>query len=570
MARLRSAFASYRGGVFDREWTTDDFGQAWVDVDLDVRGDVFVMASHPDARTAGVYPLVDPRPLVIALERFDTSDNVNYAFNDPGVPGRRDTTAQCGHCHRTTNDQWATSVHAQSARSPVLHDVYAGVASALTTHEACDAAGGRWAEGLQPGTRERIFRCYLGDGFLLARNPECRDTSCDGRASEVGNCADCHAPGIDGVLGGRGFLEATGLAFSYGIHCDVCHRVESVDLEAPPGVGGRLVLLRPSELGSPSLGSGGWLPLTFVPSPDSPNPRMGSVARGHFRESTFCAGCHELAQTDFNVGATPDPVRWPSGRLPIQSTYTEWKNSSLETAAPCQSCHMPPDPAAGNHADIQIYSDPFVGIPAGWYRPAGSMRKHNWVGPRTPNGRMLALAAIVTVSTAFESGRLTAQVTVKNVGAGHAIPTGEPLRHLLVEVSAKCDGMSARPIGGSVVPDYGGYRRMKADGEDWSVWPTAEVGDRIRVIADQGYVGYVGFGPFGDGRFNLAEKGLRDERFVGETMWLATTVFCRRSPLQPTMYSKFHVQTRLCMRSLFTGGIRYAWPGKSGGRPILC
>lgn len=506
-----------QGGVFDRGWVTDAAGVVEVEIDRSVRGDIFVMASHPEARIRGVDPDLDPKPLEIALERYDPSDNPDYVFNAPGVPGDREDTSKCGHCHRTTDDQWVASPHASAAKNPIVQDLYAGVASGLTSEAACTAAGGRWLEGLEPGTRQAAFRCYLGEGYLPNRNPDCVDTPCDAVATDLGNCADCHAPGIDGEVGGRGLLEATGTAFEAGVHCDVCHHVESVDLARPPGVAGALAIVRPSEEGSGALGAGGWLPLTFGPSPDSPNIRMGSVQRDHFREARFCGGCHELSQHDFPPGQAADPGRWPSGSIPVQSTYSEWQAGALADVAPCQSCHMPPDPKAGNHGDIQIYEQPIVGITGGWYRPAGSMRKHTWYGPRQPDSRMLELAAALFVDARVDNGRLTVEVRAKNVGAGHAIPTGEPLRHIMLEVTARCGGAPLRPLGGAVVPDYGGYRARRVAGEDWDVWPEAQVGDRLRVVAQPGgFVDYEGVGPFGDGTFDAAGKGLPVQTYVGE------------------------------------------------------
>lgn len=508
-----------QGGVFDRAWVTGADGKVAVEVDPDVRGDLFIMASHPEARTSGVDPALDPRPLTIELVRYDPSDNEAYVFNKPGVPGDREDTSYCGHCHRTTNEQWVLSAHATAASNPTVQDLYAGVASGITSEGACTDAGGRWLEGLEPGTRNPAFKCYLGDGYLPSHNPSCADTPCDAVATAVGDCANCHAPGIDGQVGGRGLLEATGTAFDRGVHCDVCHHVEAVDLAAAaPGVGGKLKIVRPSEEGSPGLGAGGWRPLTFGPSHDSPNIRMGSVQRDHFRRADFCAGCHELMQASFPAGVTPDPSRWPSGALPVQSTYGEWRAGAFFDVVACQGCHMPPDAEAGNHADIQIYEDPLVGITAGWYRPAGSMRKHAWYGPRQPESRMLELAAAVFVTKSVNAGQLVAEVTVKNTGAGHAIPTGEPFRHMMLEVKAYCGRTELSSTGGAVVPDYGGYRAMKTGG-DWSTWPEAEVGDRVRVVARlRGFYEYTGYGPFGDGTFGPGEKGLPLEVYVGESV----------------------------------------------------
>ncbi len=122
----------------------------------------------------------------------------------------------------------------------MLQDLYAGVAAAWAGDaEACADAGGVLRVGKQPGTGDDVERCYVGTGVLPDLNPGCAETPCDGQAEAFGGCADCHAPGIDGALGGRDLLEARGVAHESGVHCDVCHKVESVHLDDPaPGVAG--------------------------------------------------------------------------------------------------------------------------------------------------------------------------------------------------------------------------------------------------------------------------------------------------------------------------------------------
>ena len=189
----------------------------------------------------------------------------------------------------------------------------------------------------------------------------------------------------------------------------------------------------------------------------------------------------------------------------------------MANVAPCQSCHMPPDPTTGNHSDIHLYTPSVVGFVGGWYRPPGSTRKHTWPGPRDPEGRMLEHAAALFVTKTVEADRVNATVTVKNVGAGHAIPTGEPLRHMLLTVSARCGVTSLPVIEAPVVPAYGGYRARKPSGADWTRWPEAQPGDIVRVVRRPGgFVDYDGVGPFGDGTFSASEKGLAVERFVEE------------------------------------------------------
>ena len=245
-----------QGGDSER-WLTDASGQATVNFDFGVDAEWIVIASAPDARLGGAFlshpPPADPVP--IELTSFDDSDNPEYVFRPPGNPPEIGSTEFCNHCHRTMTEDWDASPHRSAASNPAVHDLYAGTADAITDAGACADAGGIWAEGLGPGTGAAAERCYLGSGVLPALNEGCGGADpCDAVATEFGGCADCHAPGIDGQLGGRSLLEATGLAYDKGVHCDVCHHVEGIDEEAEPGAAGRLRIVRPSEAGSPGMG----------------------------------------------------------------------------------------------------------------------------------------------------------------------------------------------------------------------------------------------------------------------------------------------------------------------------
>ena len=492
-------------GGGQQQWTTDANGQALVDLDASVVGDLVVIAAHPDARVGGVDAEAPTDEVVeIALTRFDPADNPDYPFADPGGEDRtQSTTNQCSHCHATIHESWYASPHRKSASNRVVHDVYGGAASAFSTVDNCVIAGGVWATGREPGTGALVDRCRMGEDVL--------DLTGGG-----GACADCHAPGIDGELGGRDLLDATGVAYEAGVHCDVCHHVESVDMAAPPGVGGRLHVVRPSEPTS-SPGMGAWLPLTFGPYADVLNPRMGSVQRDVFHEAELCGGCHESQQSVLVPGAEIDTARWPEGLLPVHTTYSEWQEGPMNPAAPCQTCHMPPRPDVGNSADLyNVFEDVLVGISAGWERTPGEVRDHAWWGPRQRESGMLELAATVEIESQVNGGVLTAAVTVKNVGPGHAIPTGEPLRSLVLQVEASCDGLALVATGGHAIPDFGGsFDRQEAEG-DWNVWPGAVVGDVVRVVRRSGgWVDYEGYGPFGDGRFDVQEKGMPEEAVAG-------------------------------------------------------
>lgn len=486
-----------------------------------------VVASHPEARILAVpvSPTYTNEILMIALSRFSKADNSRFTFQDPGAPGESPSTAQCGHCHLSQNEDWYSSAHRTSASNQWVQQLYSGTSDALDSQQTCEQAGGRWLMGSVPGTALTAYRCYVGHGALPALNVNCGETtSCDTGATVFGGCADCHAPGINGVIGGRNLLEAKGIEFEDGVHCDTCHRAESVALDSyQPGVAGRLKLLRPSEP-SPSIALGEFMPLTFGPRHDVPNPRMGAVQRAHFGNGELCAGCHEYEQPALVAGATLNPSRWPEQRLPVHSTWSEWEQGPLGPEVTCLQCHMPPNPKVGNSADFQEYEFAIEGIPYGFLRTPGTVRKHSWVGPRTTDSRMLELAAAVFIEKQLEGGVLEARVTVKHVGPGHALPTGEPMRSMVLTVGALCGDEEQAPIGGSVVPDFGGYEEVRVASLVPEMWPDARPGDVLRVMRRTGsYHDYRGFGPFGDGRFSTIEKGMPVEEWVGEVTVVAVS-----------------------------------------------
>lgn len=510
-----------QGGT-GKPFLTDADGLVEVTIDDTIDGDLVLIASHPEARSIGASVfLTGDSEMLFELLRFQVGDNIEYTFNPAGVPDNGGTTAECGHCHRRMKDDWHASPHRASVSNVVVQDVYAGAATAHASQAACEAAGGQWWEGLVPGTEDTAPRCYVGAGALPDLNADCGDVSaCDQVATEFGQCADCHAPAIDGVAGGRDLLEATGTAYEAGVHCDLCHKVESVEVGGEPGVAGWLRLNRPFER-STKVGLGPWEVLAFGPYVDVPNPRMGASARDHFLSADFCGGCHQHDQPALVPGTVLDPARWPGGELPVHSTFAEWDAGPFSGNAPCSSCHMPADSTIANGADLSFEQLGDQGVAWGWVRPPGAVRRHSWVGPRNPDSNMLQLAAAVFVDSTVEGGLLTADVTVRNAGAGHAIPTGEPLRSLIALVRARCDADELVAVGGDAVPSFGGWLDRKDAPEDFSVWPGAEVGDVVRVVVDEGWHDYAGHGPFGDGSFDLAAKGLPALRVVGEATIVA-------------------------------------------------
>jgi hypothetical protein len=535
---IENAIVSQGGTGFS--FKTNVEGKVLMWVDTRVAGQLMIIATHSSARTKSIEVSSDQQSsIVIDLKSYQASDESSYQIADPGEPSHRNSTAQCGHCHLANNDSWFESPHRSSAKNPIVYDLFMGSASAYQTQEDCVNAKGKWKDSRIPGSDERKSQCFFEISALKAYQPNCQENPCEENLSNFGGCADCHAPAIN-LKGHQNLLDARGIAYEYGISCDICHRVDQIQLDQPAGVAGRLILSKPAERASPTLGAGGKLPLTFGPSADVPNPRMGVVQRDHYTNGQICAGCHfhehHMPESRYQA---QNQNRWPNQNLPNQSTYQEWQSSPY-VDIPCNECHMPPKAKVANSANLETFPSADIGIQAGWPRANGDVREHAWWGPRQPKGKMLEQVASLKLSRlASASNELNIELETTNLGAGHFLPTGEPMRHLMTVVEAIC---TSRPleqlasIGGDAIHEIGGYQASKKirlntqendqtqenaqtnQASDLLFWPQAQIGDKIRIIRQVNrFYDYDGFGPFSlvDGRFSAQEKGLQKEEIIG-------------------------------------------------------
>jgi hypothetical protein len=486
---------------------------------------------------ADIYFLPE-EPLEIRIRTIAPPDNPNYEYQDPGTGVMDPTSRYCGHCHETFTQEFNTSKHAQAAQDPIVQDLYAGTALAFGTSAECAAAGGTWRQGIEPGSTATQSKCYLGGGVLPDLNPGCggpAEPTCDDPAigtppTAFGACADCHAPGINGVAGGRNLHDAVDLAYDKGVFCDVCHKVKDVDLSLAPGVAGRLILQRPNEPSKTPTQQ--YRPLMFGPLIDVPNGIMGASPQPKFKEATFCAGCHQQLQPALVPGDTLDPARWPDG-LPVHTTYDEWAAGPYAASGtPCQFCHMPAHFDLTNPIDLATPEN--ASITFGYPRPPSDIRSHIFRSPLEGEPRLIDGALFVSVALELSGSDLDASVSLTNVGCGHAAPTGEPYRSLILLVYAEGTGCSG-PInatGGMTIFDVGGSLARGVFASDVTAagavltWPAAagaaQVGQIVRVVRPTGvfddYTAPVGF----FATATPAEKGLEVMDPVGESAIVST------------------------------------------------
>ena len=482
-----------------------------------------IVAGKIGYRSVGATFLKPGEDETIVIRKVNPPDNHDYVYQDPG-DGEDVMKEDCTHCHQDFVRDFLESGHAHATRNPLLQDLYAGV-SAHETEEACEDAGGVWSLGHHPGSEDStILKCYLGGGVLPDLNDTCGsagqpacdepDLSADLSPVAFGACADCHAPGINGVAGGRDLHDAHGLSFDIGVHCDTCHKVSDVDLSQPPGVGQRLVMSRPSEPGDDVFA---WDPVYFGPLLDVPSPIMRGSLQPKFDSSEFCAGCHEQKQDALIPGQSLDPELWPDG-LPTHSTFSEWQEGPYNTdETPCQHCHMPGDVEAINSVHLSRPGD--AGILFGWPREPEDIRQHTFRGPLSGDERLIDTALYTSVALEQIDGVLEATVSVNNIGCGHAVPTGEPMRALILVVESEGTCGELDPIGGMTINDIGGTLATGVFGADVTdsdaglVWPDAALiasaGQVVRVVRPSGsFDDYVGIGVFADPSLTSEAKGM--------------------------------------------------------------
>jgi cytochrome c551/c552 len=225
-------------------------------------------------------------------------------------------------------------------------------------------------------------------------------------ASARKTCLSCHSP----IAVETGDLALVRKVSWEGITCDYCHSIRDVTL------GGT----NPKATVDYSLVKSG-------PWKDLSSPAHGTVYSAVHTSSLICASCHEYRNA---LG------------FPVLTTYSEWKRSSYAAKNQnCQSCHMYQvegkvvDPRVQRTAEAEINLHQIPG--------SHSMQQ-------------LEKALHAQLSATHEGGRLQVVIEVTNRGAGHSVPTGSPMRQLILEVRAD-------PYGGAHLSERRVFRQTVAD-----------------------------------------------------------------------------------------------------------
>ncbi len=258
-------------------------------------------------------------------------------------------------------------------------------------------------------------------------------------------CGECHAPVAvrtqqlpppDGSL----FDDTS----KRGISCDYCHTVK--EIVEPLNV---MTISAPGDIKRGPRGDG------------EASYHEVEYSEMH-TDSVFCGSCHN--------------VKHPVSRAVIIDTYDDWKQGPYaQEGVRCQDCHMTPGPGfeknPGKSSPMGLERDHV----ATHYFHGGSTffqkRKGNEKQEELAM-QMLQAAAELEAEAALSENGVELAVRVKNVGAGHKIPTGVTyIRKMWLEVTVVDDSGGTVYSSGHLVegnhvdPDTEFYRKTFRDAE---------------------------------------------------------------------------------------------------------
>lgn len=223
-------------------------------------------------------------------------------------------------------------------------------------------------------------------------------------------CTSCHTP-IGTFSGEVPPLEGPDISENSkdGVQCDFCHTVYDAD-----GTGNASFVFKPSDT-------------KRGPFEDAVSPFHKTKYSELQTQSEFCGMCHDVSH--------------PINNVPLESTYTEWKNSPYaEQGVQCQDCHMTPGPSVtkpnpGQAATMgperpHIWTHQFVG------GNATELADEDHQQLAIERLKSAASLSIETVPGASAGDPMQLQVTINNTGAGHYLPTGlTEVREMWLEIS---------------------------------------------------------------------------------------------------------------------------------------
>ena len=236
-----------------------------------------------------------------------------------------------------------------------------------------------------------------------------------------GNCAACHVPIAALKNPFDTDPEEIEPAAREGINCDFCHKISGAEIDKTGGRPGVLSYQFTRPAGDRQIFYG---PLDDVfPGDDSYHPL--------YKHSNYCAPCHH-------------------GRfwaVLAYSEFQEWAESSYaERNIHCQDCHMKPDGVMTHFVEKSK---------GGISRKPSTLASHVNFGIK--DSEFMKESISLETHARIIGDRLHVSAVVRNLGAGHHYPTGNPMRNMILLLEARDnDGKPLVLVEGERLPDWAG------------------------------------------------------------------------------------------------------------------
>lgn len=210
------------------------------------------------------------------------------------------------------------------------------------------------------------------------------------KGEEAGKfCLRCHAP----IAHVTNNFDLKSPAVAEGITCWFCHSISSVE--------------RGTDIHNYyNLDTTGTL---YGPHDNCSEEEHSLVYSPLHLRAELCAGCHEYTN-EHGVG--------------ILETYSEWRESSYpQNEVECQSCHMP----------IMVDLSPVDGQMSNRYY----VTAHEFLGGHSNIN--LTNAVRLETNVKEDGEQLSVVVSITNAESGHKLPTGIPIRKIVLKVILKSE-----------------------------------------------------------------------------------------------------------------------------------
>lgn len=219
-------------------------------------------------------------------------------------------------------------------------------------------------------------------------------------------CLGCHAPTVKAT----GDWRLVDKVSWEGITCDYCHSMRSVSMN-----GGNPVAV----VDYTNVKAGPWKGVT--------SPAHGTVYSPLHTSPLLCASCHQYRNAQ---------------GFAVLTTYSEWEKGPYAAKHEgCQWCHM--SRVEGAVVDPRV-------MQTGMHE----INLHEMPGSHSLTQLNKAIRGQLQVT--HEGGELHVEVDVTNQGAAHMVPTGSPLRRLILRVHAA-------PFSGKAYDEERDFTRVVAD-----------------------------------------------------------------------------------------------------------